>query len=148
MNDCKYNETYAFYVLIFSNNIFRVTLLVVEFSKFTSFCPDLKLMNMEGMFTLYPYPLSFMIIPRSCSSLSIIMAILAPSSCAWRAFVTNWHYPRGINRNEFYMCLVILSNAMLLHYLSSPGDRTSWATIVLPNGANPKLAIEYGISCN
>lgn len=42
-----------------------------------------------------------------------------------------------------------------LHYLSSPGANIKCAIIVLPNlyiilvyGANPKLAIEYGISNN
>lgn len=55
-----------------------------------------------------PYPLSFIMIPLLCYSLSIIIAIFAPIYCAEMALVTNGQSPRGINRNEFSMLYYIM----------------------------------------
>jgi len=79
----------------------------------------------------------------SVSSLSIIIAILAPISCACNALVTKGQSPLGINKNEFskyhkniHIYLEYFSVELNPHYLSSPGVDTKFATIALPNLEN------------
>lgn len=111
-----------------------------------------------------PYPLSFIIIVFWWSSLSIIIAIFAPNSCAWIALVTNWQSPRGINKKEFstlwywhctnllrwsirtVRCAFGVQTGRLLQLCHESFSETIGTIMRDGYGAKPKLAIEYGIS--